>query len=334
MSDIAIIWDFDGTLTPDDSTSKTLEALGKGSPDLFWEQINNLRRSRPQARKVFQPHHDLQRNDLKQEKPQETKWEHILASNAPIWMYTLARIAHQKKVPLNKEFFKKFVVPNIKLYANVIPFLRTIKELEQRKDFQEQNIKIEHFIISAGLKELIEEVIYDQELKSNKNSIDLRKEPLVRWVFGGRYIITYPEEDSKNKPESIPAFCMDETMKTRSVFEIAKGSFTDPNAPVNKRVKTQKYPFSNMVYIGDGPTDIPALALIRDRGGTGILLYDKNMGVEKIKKRLNKMSSDSRANFITETNFSLEGELFEFIKAHCIRVLQLYKARNIESILK
>ncbi len=310
MSNIAIIWDFDGTLTPSDSTSKTLEALGKESPDLFWEEINHLRRGKPQ-----------------------TKWEHILASNAPIWMYTLSRIAHQKKVPLNKEFFKEFVVPNVELYSNVITFLRAIKNLEDLKEFKDQNIKIDHFIISAGLKELIEEVMCDQERKHDKRAIDKKKDDLIRWVFGGRYIITYTEEDSKDNPESIPAFCMDETMKTRSLFEIAKGSFTDPSAHVNKRVKQQKYPFSNMIYIGDGPTDIPALALVDDRGGTGVLLYDKSLETEKIKRRLNRMSSDSRANFITEANFSLKGELFEFIKAHCIRVLHLEKARNIDSIL-
>ena len=48
-------------------------------------------------------------------------------------------------------------------------------------------------------------------------------------------------------------------MKTRSIFEIAKGTFLDPKAPVNKRLSPEKlkFPFSNMIYIGDGPTDIP-----------------------------------------------------------------------------
>ena len=86
-----------------------------------------------------------------------------------------------------------------------------------------------------------------------------------------------------------------------------------------------------MVYIGDGPTDIPALALIRDRGGVGVILYDKDKQNKDIKRRLKKMSSDSRANFITKADFSIKGELFKFIKAHCLRVLQSHKASNIDS---
>ncbi len=120
---ISILWDFDGTLTPVDSTTETVKVLEKNSPKKFWNEIKNLRGDR-----------------------KEPKWEHILASDTPIWMYTLSRIAHQKKIPLNKEFFKKFVVPKVELYPNVFEFLRKIKKIENRTDFKSYGIKIYHFI--------------------------------------------------------------------------------------------------------------------------------------------------------------------------------------------
>jgi hypothetical protein len=97
MPNIAIVWDFDGTLSPQDSTTKVIDILqGDQSGSQFWNYVKNLRGD--------------------QRKP---KWEHVLASDAPIWMYALSRIAFQKGVPLNAEFFRKFMVPQISLYKDV-----------------------------------------------------------------------------------------------------------------------------------------------------------------------------------------------------------------------
>lgn len=294
---ISIIWDFDGTLTPMDSTGQTVEALGKDSSEEFWEEIKKLRGDK------------------------KINWEHVLASDTPIWMYTLSRIAHKNRVPLNKEFFKRFVAPKIKLYPRVCEFLKKIKNIQTSNDFKKQKIKIYHFIVSAGLKELIE---------------GLFPEKLIDWTFGGRYTVIYSDESKKDEPESIPAFCMDETMKTRSIFEIAKGAFLNPQTPVNKRIRPDKlkFPFPNMIYIGDGPTDIPALSLVKSRGGLGVILYDKEKDIEKTKKKLQEMSLDNRADLITPADFSLNSELFHFIRAHCQKILHAYKARDIESIHK
>ncbi len=122
------------------------------------------------------------------------------------------------------------------------------------------------------MKDLIEEVF---------------PEELIEWMFGGRYTIIYSSEDERDQPESVPAFCMDETMKTRSVFEIAKGTFSNRKVPVNKRISPErlKFPFSNMIYIGDGPTDIPALALVKDRGGLGVIVYDRQKSLKTIQKK-------------------------------------------------
>ncbi len=288
MPNIAIIWDFDGTLSPKDSTTTTVGILDpeKKLGD-FWKFIKGLR------------------GDEKNE-----KWEHILAMDAPIWMYSLSRLAFARGVPLNKEFFREFVVDQIDLFPGVLKFLRKIKSLEKNRCFLENNIKIFHFIVSAGLKELIEQIF---------------PPGLIKFTYGCRFtILVHP--DHKNEPESVPVFCMDETAKTRAIFEISKGSFEDKNQHVNSMVKDKWAEFSDMIYIGDGDTDIPSLALTRERGGVGIVVYDPDGKPGKLKEKLANIRSGKRADLITKADFSLKGELFQYITARCHQIRQRYEA--------
>src|SRR5256885_2144090 len=163
-------------------------------------------------------------------------------------MYALSRLAFEKKVPLNFEFLKKFIAPSVKLRPDTLRFLRKIKLLEATKPLKKVGLNIHHFVVSAGLVDLVKAVVPTDVLKH---------------AFGCRYeIIAY--RGNENEPESVPVFCMDETMKTRSLFEIAKGSFLHKDQSVNRKVPREQYwaPFKNIIYIGDGPTDVPALSLV------------------------------------------------------------------------
>src|SRR5690606_32110437 len=144
---------------------------------------------------------------------------------------------------------------------------------------------------------------------------------LISRVFGCRYAVIVPK-GYEDQPESVPVFCMDETMKTRSLFEISKGSFEDPKKPVNKRVEHSELwaPFLNFIYIGDGPTDIPALSLTRYHGGLGVVVFDPKKSEKEIQDRLKDMSLDKRADLITPADYSLGGELFEYIKTRCEQI--------------
>lgn len=291
MPNIAIVWDFDGTLTPIDSTTKTVEVVTKNEAGgkLFWDYIKSLR------------------GDTK--KP---KWEHVLASDAPIWMYALSRIASSKGIPLNAQFFKEFVVPQITLFPDVINFLQKVKQLEKRKDFKEVDLKVHHFIVSAGLKELVEQLFPPN---------------LITWTFGCRYTVI-AQSKHMDEPESVPVFCMDETMKTRSLFEISKGTFEDTSKGVNLKVEDANLwaPFQDIVYVGDGLTDVPSLSLTRYRGGMGVVVYDPEKKDTEVSKRLKTMRLDKRADLITKATFDEKGELFEFLVNRCVQIKQRYEA--------
>lgn len=292
MPNIAVVWDFDGTLTIEDATTTVVEFLqGKASGGEFWNRIHNLR------------------GDSK-----KVSWEHVLASDAPIWMYALSRLAFEKGVPLNPEFFRRFIAPLIQVRPEALKFLRKIKLLEAKRPFKDARLSIEHFVVSAGLVDLVKAVIPDDILKH---------------AFGCRYeIVAY--EGKEDEPESVPVFCMDETMKTRSLFEIAKGSFLYKDRSVNRKVPHDKYwaPFKNIIYVGDGPTDVPALSLVRSNGGTGIAVYDPSASREKRETRLKEMRLDKRADLITPADYSEGGELFRYITECCEHIALRYRAEQ------
>lgn len=292
MPNIAVVWDFDGTLTPSDSTTTVVEVLrGDGRGDEFWKYVKSLRGD--------------------QRKP---KWEHVLASDAPIWMYALSRTAFSKRVPLNEEFFKAFVLPKISLYPEVASLLRKIRLLAETKSFKSVQLDIHFFIITAGLEDLVKQALPDG---------------LVTRTFGCRYeIIVTPGNEAE--PESVPVFCMDETMKTRSLFEISKGSFLLENQSVNKRVAKENLwaPFENIIYVGDGETDVPALSLVRSHGGLGIALYNPAKPRKEIEKRLRSLRLDKRADLIAPAEFSEGGELFEYLNVRCKQICQRYQAEQ------
>ena len=294
---ISIVWDFDGTLTPDDSTLKIVEYfIGKNKIKNFWKSIKKLNGSQSQS-----------------------IWTKMLSSDAPTWMYVLSRIAFKNKIPLSKEFFaRKQITDLVKLYPGVNTVLKAIKNFVKKERFKKSKVQIHQFIITAGLKEYVEELV---------------PKDIFSYIWGGRYNCIY-NPNYIDDIESIPVFCMDETMKTRSLYEISKGVFNTTIEAVNKKVEKGNLwcPFDNFIYIGDGPTDIPALSLTRTYGGYGIVVFNPEEDKQKIKKRLKDMSADSRCDLITKVDFSLNSDLFCSIETRCNQILQKYEAEDFSII--
>ena len=177
----------------------------------------------------------------------------ISTSDAPVWMYMLSELAKgpdHNLISLNKENIKKFIAHKIKFYPEVLAFLKRIKALSKKDLYQKNNIVIHHFIITAGLADLVSAVF------EYHNSLDL-----IKAIFGCKYNVV-----EKKMTKNIPIYCMDKTTKTRALFEICKGCFLpDAQYTVDDLVPEDKQwcPFENMIYIGDGDTDIPAFSLIK-----------------------------------------------------------------------
>lgn len=296
---ISIIWDFDKTLTPMDSTTELINTFLEPQHRAgFWSLVKKIS--------------GVQSNKLE---------ESISTSEAPVWMHFLSEIAtvdNESKdyISLDKESLKKIIAHKIKFYPEVLGFFAMIKNLSEKDLYRHNKIQIHHFIITAGLEKLVTAVF---ELHDSSD--------LVTKIFGCKYhVFKYGKNEEIIK--NIPIYCMDKTTKTRALFEICKGCFLpDAKYTVDDLVPKEKEwcPFENMIYIGDGDTDIPAFSLIKSRKGMSVGVFDPALSEDKRSAKAHNMKKGERLDLFTPANFERSGELFQFIKMRCQQIVKRYE---------
>lgn len=153
---------------------------------------------------------------------------------------------------------------------------------------EKQNVQLEHYIISSGNKEMIEGTDVFKEFTN---------------VFACEYL--YDENGEAYWPKNIVNY----TVKTQILFRICKGTqdLTDEKS-INKRTPKKHVEFRNMIYIGDGVTDVPCMTLVKERGGTAISVYNDD------KKTCAELLEENRVNFVCKSNYTANSPLEKLIK--------------------
>jgi hypothetical protein len=151
-------------------------------------------------------------------------------------------------------------------------------------EHEAHGIRVEHYIISSGLKVMIE---------------GSRLAPHLKAIFGCEFA-----EDG-HRAISFPSRVISHTQKTQYLFRINKG-FLDMAQDVNDHMPTElrPVPFEHMVYVGDGPTDVPCFTVMRKAGGQAIAVYNPNDPTRTSFKKCYQLSAHAdRVKHIAPSDF-------------------------------
>ena len=250
---IAIIYDFDGTLTPKTMQEYTLlPKLGVKSKS-FWDEIS--------------------------QEVSKTGAETMM-----VYMRQLLDHAKNKNIRISKDEFLK-MGRDIKYYSGVEKWFSNINSYIRKISKNDVNIK--HYIISAGHAEILE-------------GISIKK--YIKKIFASEYYY-------RRKVAVFPKIVVTDTTKTQFIFRINKGKEKLSQSINEHMPETDRpIPFDNIIYIGDGMTDVPSMALIKKSGGHSIAVFKKNNKEQiKISKNLYKAQ---RVDFIAPANYNQNHPLF------------------------
>jgi len=236
---ISIIWDFDTTLIPGYMQEPLFRRFGINSAD-FWREVNAL----PQ----FYRNTGVKR-----------------ATNDTLYLNHLINYVRAGKCPgLNNQLLRE-LGGELEFYPGLPEFFQKIKDqISSNPKFATHQISVEHYIVSTGLREMI------MGSKIAPYVDDVWACEFAEESAGPGYLQKklFPES-GKERVISEIAYSLDHTSKTRAIFEINKGCNKEPQIEVNTNIaqELRRVPFKNMVYIADGPSDIPCFSTINHFGG-------------------------------------------------------------------
>lgn len=268
---VAILYDFDKTLCPKNMPEYSfIPSLGL-RPEEFWELANQL--------------------------SDEQKMDRILA-----FMYLMVRKSKDLHKNIHRETFVK-MGEQVAFYEGVTDWFGRINA------FGAQNgVEISHYIISSGLKEVIEgckiagefDKIYACEFHYDENGV-------ADW----------------------PKIAINYTSKTQFLFRINKGVFDiSDDDSLNRYIADdqRQISFKNMIYIGDGLTDVPCMKLVKTNGGHSIAVHKP-----REKAQVQHLLEDGRVNFIAPADYR-EGRLLDELVKNII--LKAAPAARLSQIAK
>ncbi|HPB89139.1 MAG TPA: HAD family hydrolase [Bacteroidales bacterium] len=253
---VALIYDFDGTLSPGNMQEfGFIQALGK-TPEEFWRNSDAVSAGQEMS--------------------------HILA-----YMKLMIDEARSAGISLKRDSFVSFG-KSIELFPGVKEWFSLINEYGRKK-----GVIVEHYINSSGLTEMIEGTEIAKEFKK---------------IFASSFWY------DRDNVAVWPAVAVDFTGKTQFLFKITKGILDiSDKTKVNESQKDESklIPFNNMIYFGDGETDIPCMKIVKMFGGNSIAVYQP---ARKEKFRTaQKLLRQERVNFICKADYSKGSEIWNVV---------------------
>lgn len=251
---IAIMYDFDKTLCAKDMQEYTfIPNLGMDSSK-FWNEATELRIT--------------------------NKMDQVLA-----YMYLMFKKTADNNQTIKKEYLNN-IGKDIELFPGLVEWFERINHYGA-----DLGMEVEHYIISSGLKEIIEGSKIGKYFKE---------------IYASEFYYN-------NEGNAVwPKLAVNYTNKTQFLNRINKGVLDiSDDYSLNKKMleNERRISTSNMIYIGDGFTDVPCMKLTKDGGGVSIAVYNGDKSDTAI-----NLLKDNRINFIAPADYQEGSNIDKIVK--------------------
>ena len=217
------------------------------------------------------------------------------------YMFVMIKKCKEKGIPLTEEYLNK-CGENVVLFKGVATWFDRINEYGESL-----GVNIEHYIISSGTYEIIQGT------------------PIAKY-FKRIYACKYMYDE--NGEALWPALAINYTLKTQYIYRISKGILDvtdDYNLNRLQDESLRRIAYRNMIYIGDGMTDIPCMKMLKSKGGKSIALYQSGRS-ETVKP----LVEDERINYVCVADYSPNSSLEKIVKLMIENMAVLEKLRSKE----
>lgn len=281
---IACIWDFDRTLIPGHMQKPIFDAFGIET-ETFWQEVNNL--------------------------PAIYQKRGIRVSEDTLYLnHLISYVKSGLLRGLNNSRLRELGAELV-FFPGLPDFFNTLQAIpESRAEYRAHDIRLEHYIISNGLAEMIR---------------GSQIAPYVDDIYGCEFIEN-PCPPGYNRQAELDVdpegeisqigFVVDNTTKTRFIFEINKGCNKNPDIEVNAsmRPEDRRIPIRNMLYIADGPSDVPAFSVVTRGGGKTYAVYQR--GSQKAFAQNDSLLRSGRIQAYGPADYTPESSTYMWLKMH------------------
>ncbi len=273
QTNIAVIWDFDKTLIPG-YMQDPLFKYYKIDGSTFWREVKAL------------------------PKYLRREGNEFVARDSIYLNHILSYVRAGKFKGLNNKLLRR-LGSELEFYPGLPDFFPMVKDYVARNPrFNKYDIKVEHYIVSTGLRQMV----LGSKIANHTDGIwgcefmELLLEP----GYLEQGITSTPDKEVTIKDIG---YVIDNTTKTKAIFEINKGVNKLDTIDVNTYVpkEDRRIPFQNMIYIADGPSDVPVFSLIKQNGGRTFGVYSKGKSSEFA--QVNDLQKQGRIDSFGEANY-------------------------------
>ena len=206
-----------------------------------------------------------------------------------MYMRLMLRKADEKNLPVHLSDFQE--------QGKAVDLFTGVQEWFDRLDAYSlsKGVQSEHYIVSSGNTEIIEGTSIADKFKA---------------IYASKFLF------SQNDVAVWPAQAVNFTTKTQFLFRINKDARDlSDNNKINEFVREQDrpMPFKNMIYFGDGDTDIPCFRLVKDLGGLSIAVFDPD--ASGAREKAEPLLEQERVHCIVPADYREEGDLDKIVKA-------------------